>query len=60
MPDPPSVLLSMFVAAVVLNGAGGWAFIAGHGRLRTTGIALVALGTLLLASALIFAANSAD
>jgi hypothetical protein len=47
----------MFIGAVVLTGAGGWAFIHRQGEGRAVAIGLVGLGVLLLVAALISAAN---
>jgi hypothetical protein len=50
------LLFAAFVGSVVLIGTGGVAFVA-HGPLRPAGAALVGLGVLLLALAVIAAAN---
>jgi hypothetical protein len=50
------LLFAAFVGSVVLIGTGGVAFVA-HGPLRPAGAALVGVGVLLLALAVIAAAN---
>jgi len=50
-------LLFAFAASVVLAGVGGVVFPAAHKQFRAAGVALIGLGVLLLALALISAAN---
>jgi hypothetical protein len=47
----------MFIGAVVLTGAGSWAFIHRQGEGRAVAIGLVGLGVLLLVVAVVSAAD---